>query len=47
MEVFGKVVVKKAKALRQVAMWDGEENLRTLTVEELDKREDTRRNFRI
>ena len=45
-EVFGNVAVKKVEAIGQVALWDGEQNLLTLTVKELDKREEARRDFK-
>ena len=45
-EVFENVVVKKAEALRQIALWAGEENLHTLSMEESGKREEARREFK-
>ena len=39
-------MVKKVEALRQIALWDGEENLHTLSMEESDKREEARREFK-
>ena len=37
LKTFGNVAMKKAQALRQIALWD---------VEELDKREEARRDFK-
>ena len=46
-DVFGHVAVHKNEALRQIIHWDALENARTLTLEEMSRREESRESLEI